>query len=105
MTAESENLILELLGNIRADMADLRAELKGDMHTLRADVAADLLAMQARNDAEHKATREATRDQIAGLRRAVVEYHSVVIGHGVAHQRSGRARAPAGAASRPAGQA
>jgi hypothetical protein len=86
MTAEPENLILELMRSMRADTADMRAEvkemraeLKSHIHTLRADVAADLLAMQARNDAEHKAT----RDQIVGLRRAVVEYHSVVIGHGV----------------------
>lgn len=34
--------------------------------------------MQTRNKAEHKSTRE----QIVGLRRAVVEYHSAVLGHG-----------------------
>ena len=57
------------------------AELRSDIHSLRADVASDLATMQAKNDAEHKATREL--GQIVGLRRAVVEYHSVVIGHGV----------------------
>ena len=55
------------------------AEVRDEVHSLRADVAADLVAMEARNDAEHKAT----RDQIVGLRRAVVEYHSAVTGHGV----------------------
>ena len=89
MAEEPDNLVLELLRQLRADIAgtrdslraeitELRAELKSDMHSLRADVASDLLAMQAKNDAEHKATRE----QIVGLRRAVVEYHSAVLGHG-----------------------
>ncbi len=42
------------------------------MNSLRADVASDLLVM-----------RKETSDQIAGLRRAVVEYHTSVIGHGI----------------------
>lgn len=42
------------------------------MRSLRADVASDLMA-----------TRKELSDQIVGLRRAVVEYHSAVIGHGV----------------------
>ena len=83
MADQPENLVLQLLRGIRADMAtgfaDLRAELKGDINSLRADVASDLLAMQAKAEAEHKATRE----QIVGLRRAVFEYHSSVIGHGM----------------------
>ncbi len=85
MADKTENLVLELLRQLRKDVADnkaqidaLRGEFKSDMHSLRADVAADLLAMQAKNEAEHKATRE----QVAGLRRAVVEYHSAVLGHG-----------------------
>jgi chromosome segregation ATPase len=90
MADEPENLVLQQLRVMRAEIAEshaqlrsginsLRDELKGDMHSLRADVASDLLAMQAKNEAEHKATRE----QIAGLRRAVVEYHSAVLGHGM----------------------
>jgi hypothetical protein len=88
MAGEPENLVLELLRGIRADMAtkaelaDLKtemkadiAEMKADMRSLRADVAADFVSMQAEN--------KATRDQIVGLRRAIVEYHSAVIGHGV----------------------
>lgn len=89
MANEPDNLVLQQLRVMRAEIAEshtqlraemtlLRDELKGDMHSLRADVASDLLAMQAKNEAEHKATRE----QVAGLRRAVVEYHSAVLGHG-----------------------
>ncbi len=85
MADEPENLVLPLLRGIRGDVATVRAEmatkaeLKAEIHSLRADVASDLAAMQAKADAQHKVT----RDQIAGLRRAVVEYHSAVIGHGV----------------------
>jgi hypothetical protein len=53
------------------------------VHSLRADVASDFVAMQAKADAEHKATRDATREQVDGLRRQVFEYHSSVIGHGM----------------------
>jgi hypothetical protein len=96
MSGEPENLVLELLRGLRADvarletnmatkseLAELRTELKADLRSLRADVASDLATMRAENDAEHKATRKQLGDQIIGLRRAVVEYHSVVIGHGV----------------------
>jgi len=90
MADQPDNLVLELLRQLRADIAEtngrldaLRDELKGDMHSLRADVASDLLAMQAKNEADHRATREQVSEQVAGLRRAVVEYHSAVIGHGV----------------------
>jgi capsule polysaccharide export protein KpsE/RkpR len=99
MTEEPASLILELLRQMRAELAskdevlamraevsDLRSEvgglksgveslgteLKSDMHTLRADVAADLLS-----------TRKELSEQIVGLRRAVIEYHTSVIGHGV----------------------
>jgi chromosome segregation ATPase len=86
MSGEPENLALELLrglragvDNVDAKLADAKVELKSEIHSLRADVASDLAVMQAKNEAEHKVTRE----EIVGLRRAVVEYHSVVIGHGV----------------------
>ena len=86
MSPEPESLVLQLLRDMRAEIGDMRAEigetrvdLKADIHSLRADVASDLVALEARQAAEHKQTRE----QIVGLRRAVVEYHTSVIGHGV----------------------
>jgi hypothetical protein len=88
MTEEPGSLILELLRQMRAELAtkdDLEsvraevsglrsdvAEVKSDMHTLRADVAADILT-----------TRKELSEQIVGLRRAVIEYHTSVIGHSV----------------------
>ena len=89
MTEEPASLIIELLRQMRAELGDVRsdvgevraevagvrsevADVKSDMHSLRADVAADLLT-----------TRKELGEQIVGLRRAVIDYHTSVIGHGV----------------------
>ena len=71
--------MLELLRNIRVDVARVdgkvdavKVELQSEIHSLRADVAADFVAV-----------RRDLGEQIGGLRRAVVEYHSAVLGHGV----------------------
>jgi hypothetical protein len=86
MSDEPDNLALQLLRGIRGDVADVKvdvraldakledtkAELKADIHTLRTDVASDMLRIE-----------KDTRDQIVGLRRAVIEYHSSVVGHGL----------------------
>jgi hypothetical protein len=44
-------------------------ELASEIRSLRADVASDLLAIQEKNNAEHKATRE----MVVGLRRPVID--------------------------------
>jgi hypothetical protein len=83
-------LVLELLRNIRVDVArvednlqseirPLRVDMQSEIRSLRADVAADFVAVNARIDVVRKETSE----QIVGLRRAVVEYHSAVPGRGV----------------------
>jgi hypothetical protein len=92
MSTEPESLILLMLRDMRADMAtkgdvmalrsdfdDLKSELKSDIHSLRADVASDILGVQA----DIQKTRKELGEQITGLRRSVMEYHSSVIGHGV----------------------
>ena len=55
------------LAEVRSEVADVRS----NVNSLRADVASDLLT-----------TRKELSEQIGGLRRAVMEYHSSVIGHG-----------------------
>lgn len=90
--AEPENLVLMLLremrgeiGDMRRDMAsksdvaDVKRELKNDIadvrsevKSLRADVASDLITIEKR-----------LSDRIAHLNRAVMEYHSSAVGHGV----------------------
>ena len=85
---QPDNLVLELLrglrteiGGLTADVQSVKVELKAtreematkaDLNTLRADVASDLLNMQ-----------KETREQIVGVRRALIEYHSSVVGHGI----------------------
>ena len=68
MSREPQSLVLEILRNIRADVA----RVDDKVNTLRADIAAGFIAV-----------RREMGEQIAGLRRAVVEYHSAVLGHGV----------------------
>jgi hypothetical protein len=89
MTDEPESLILRILREMRAEMAtksdleqlksELHMEFRSEMHSLRADVASDLAILDAKVDR----TRKDLSDQIVGLRRAVVEYHTTVVGHGV----------------------
>jgi len=78
---QPENIVIEHLRGLRKDIGDIKSEVqtlkeematKSDLQSLRADVASDMLAMQ-----------RDTREQIVGLRRAVIEYHSAVVGHGV----------------------
>jgi hypothetical protein len=92
LSDEPESLVLIMLRDIRSDIQGLRAEvadlrgstvtkgeLRSELNSLRADVASDL----ARLDAKIDRNRKDLTDQIVGLRRAVVEYHTTVVGHGV----------------------
>ncbi|QGM99747.1 hypothetical protein F7D14_16160 [Methylocystis parvus] len=65
--------------DLRELRAELRAEFRSELHSLRADVASDIATLDAKIDR----TRKDLSDQIVGLRRAVVEYHTSVVGHGV----------------------
>lgn len=79
MAEAPESLILQLLRDMRAEMATNMAELAAESRSLRADVASDLMSLDAKVDA----TRKDLSEQIVGLRRAVIEYHTSAIGHGV----------------------
>jgi hypothetical protein len=79
--SEPENLVLMLLREIRNDMATKRefadvksdiADVRSDVKSLAADVASDLMTVEKR-----------LSDRIAYLNRAVMEYHSSAVGHGV----------------------
>ena len=81
------NLVLAILRDIRGELGELRSEtrsefanvraemrsefsdVRSEMRSLRADVASDMIDLEKRLNA-----------QIAGLRRAVMEYHSSTIG-------------------------
>jgi hypothetical protein len=86
--SEPENLVLMLLRDIRSEVGDLRkdvgdvrqdmatkkdvADVRSDVKSLRADVASDMIDLEKR-----------LGDRIAHLNRAVMEYHSSAVGHGV----------------------
>jgi len=79
--AEPENLVLELLRQMRAEMGDIRedmatkndiADVRSEINSLRADVASDLMTMEKR-----------LGDRMTHLQRTVMEFHSSTIGHGV----------------------
>ena len=85
MAEQPENIVIEHLRGLRKDIGDIKQTLtlematKSDLHSLRADVASDLAQMQS----DVAQMQKDTRDQIVGLRRAVIEYHSAVVGHGL----------------------
>lgn len=86
MVEETENFMLHLLRQLDRKVDDLGKKLdtkvdhltseitdvRSEVRSLRADVASDMMSLEKR-----------LGDQIGGLRRQVMEYHSSVIGHGV----------------------
>ncbi|WP_274627482.1 hypothetical protein [Arvimicrobium flavum] len=92
MNDEPESLILRMLREMRAEMGDIRTEMatKTDLSGLRADLASEIRSLRAdvasdiaRLQVEDKKTRKELGEQIVGLRRAVMEYHTSVVGHGI----------------------
>src|SRR5262249_55643650 len=84
--------ILELLRQMRAELGDARANIaeiradtatKSDLSALRTDVASDMHSLRADVASDILSLRKELGEQIVGLRRAVIEYHTSVIGHGV----------------------
>lgn len=91
MADEPDNMVLRMLREMREQMAT-KADLAGmaskanldaleerlerstdaKINSLRADIASDLVLL-----------RKELGDQIVGLRRAVMEYHSSAVGHGI----------------------
>jgi hypothetical protein len=79
--SEPENLVLMLLRQIREEMATKKelglvkndvADVRSEVKSLRADVASDMISLEKR-----------LGDRISHLNRAVVEYHSSAVGHGI----------------------
>jgi hypothetical protein len=90
MSDDLDTLVLKELRGLSGDVAKLIAKLDGmnvdvdsNIHTLRADIASELKSVRADIASDMFRSQNDTHDQIAGLRRAVVEYHTTVIGRGV----------------------
>jgi chromosome segregation ATPase len=89
---EPDNLVLKLLREMREDMSTKKdisdvkadvdslrrdltnkiADVRSEVKSLRADVASDLISVEKR-----------LGDRISHLNRAVIEYHSTAVGHGL----------------------
>jgi hypothetical protein len=85
---EPENLVLQILREMRGEMGEMRAkmatktdisELRSEMNSRFADVASDFIEAEKRLRQVEKRVVE----QTAGLRRSVIEYHSVTVSHGI----------------------
>jgi hypothetical protein len=72
--AEPENLVLMLLREIRSEMATKKelAEVRDSVETLRADMTSDMISLEKR-----------LTERVNHLNRAVMQYHSSAVGHGV----------------------
>eukprot|EP01037_Dinobryon_pediforme_P020634 gene20634-21308_t len=88
MTDNVDNIILEHLRALRSDIKDIRSEMadmrsematKSDLADLRSELKSDIADVRS----DLVLTRKELSEQVVGLRRAVVEYHSSVIGHGI----------------------
>ena len=92
MAERPDNIVIEHLRGLRADIGDIKSEVrtlkaetvtKSDLRALRADVTSELHSLRADVASDMLTMQKDTREQIVGLRRAVIEYHSAVVGHGL----------------------
>jgi hypothetical protein len=86
--SDPENIVLRLLREMREDIGGVRKEMGGmreematksnvadlssELKSLRADVSSDMVSLEKR-----------LSDRITHLNRAVMEYHSSAVGHGI----------------------
>ncbi len=84
---EPENLVLTILREVRSNISRIEetmatkadiADVRSEMNSLRADVASDFVGLEKR-----------LSDQIGGLRRAVMEYHSSAMACSFRNSRNG----------------
>ena len=83
--SEPENLVLILLRDIRAEMATKKelAELKGEVKNGLADVRSEMKSLRSDMASDMISLEKRLGDRISHLNRAVMEYHSSAVGHGV----------------------
>jgi hypothetical protein len=90
--AEPENIVLMLLREMRGDMSGMRLEMatKSDVNALKselkndiADVRSDVKSLAADVASDLMMLEKRLSDRINHLNRAVMEYHSSAVGHGV----------------------
>jgi hypothetical protein len=88
MTEEPDNLVLQLLRQMRGQLDDMQAgldDMRGDVREIKTNFAtkADLMSLRADVASDLHVQRKELSEQIVGLRRAVIDYHTSVVGHGI----------------------
>ncbi|MBV1703393.1 MAG: hypothetical protein KGI57_06950 [Hyphomicrobiales bacterium] len=88
MAEEPEDLVLALLREMRGEMKDMRGDIKdvrGEMATKAelADLRPEMKSGFAAVAADIATLEKQTGEKIVGLPRAVIEYRSAVLGHGI----------------------
>lgn len=90
MSGQPESLVLEMLRKIRGDISRvnedvvrLSEKVETKVESAKADLRSEILSLRADVAADFVAIRKETSEQIVGLRRAVIDYHSAVLGHGM----------------------
>jgi len=81
---EPENLVLEILREMRSEMGEVRTQL-GQVHTEVGEVREHMATNvdMANMHIDIAASEKRLSDRITHLQRAVMEYHSSTIGHGL----------------------
>ena len=86
--SEPENLVLMLLREIRGDISGVRGEMAtkkelADVKNDVADVRSEVKSLAANVASDLMTVEKRLSDRISHLNRAVLEYHSSAVGHGV----------------------
>ncbi len=88
MIEEQARLILELLREMRPELADVRTDIrqiradfatKSDLSALRADVASDMRLLRADVASDLVSIRKDLSEQINGLCQTVRDYHAMAL--------------------------
>ena len=82
MSEDPEILVLLLLRDMRGDIAELRSEMRSELFNVRSEFRSEMRSLRAEVASDMIDLEKCLSVQIAGLRRAVMEYHSSAIGHG-----------------------
>lgn len=86
MSNDPDNLVLTLLREMRDEMKDMHGEMatKADLAATKAeitDLRSELRSEMRDVASDLLVTRKELSEQIVGLRRAMIDYHTTIVGH------------------------
>lgn len=86
MSNDPDNLVLTFLREMRGEMKDMHGEMatKADLAATKAeitDLRSELRSEMRDVASDLLVTRKELSEQIVGLRRAMIDYHTTIVGH------------------------